>query len=133
MRGAHNKIGEAAAQTVDASDRKPPQSARHGRKDPEIALGRNNHLFAGSGGGARTWAAIVSVIQSAKLNDVEPNAYFHDTHSAALLIPKRHESSSWRFGISVDHRPRLSNIVPSQPDQSPAAFGLRARASRWAM
>ncbi len=43
-----------------------------------IALGRKNHLFAGSDGGARTWATIASVIQSAKLNDVEPYAYFRD-------------------------------------------------------
>jgi hypothetical protein len=43
-----------------------------------IALGRKNHLFAGSDGGARTWAIIASVIQSAKLNDLEPFAYLRD-------------------------------------------------------
>jgi hypothetical protein len=43
-----------------------------------IALGRKNHLFAGSDGGARTWATIASVIQSAKLNDIEPFAYIRD-------------------------------------------------------
>ena len=43
-----------------------------------IALGRKNHLFAGSDGGARTWATIASLIQSAKLNDVEPYAYLCD-------------------------------------------------------
>lgn len=43
-----------------------------------IALGRKNHLFAGSDGGARTWAILASVIQSAKLNDVEPFAYLRD-------------------------------------------------------
>ena len=43
-----------------------------------IALGRKNHLFAGSDGGARTWAIHASVIQSARLNDLEPFAYLKD-------------------------------------------------------
>ena len=43
-----------------------------------IALGRKNHLFAGSDGGARTWAVIASLLQSAKLNGVEPFAYLRD-------------------------------------------------------
>lgn len=40
-----------------------------------IALGRKNHLFAGSDGGAETWAIVASLIQSARLNDVDPFAY----------------------------------------------------------
>ncbi len=40
-----------------------------------IALGRKNALFAGSDGGARSWAIIASLIQTAKLNQVEPFAY----------------------------------------------------------
>jgi transposase len=43
-----------------------------------IALGRKNHLFAGSDGGARRWATVVSLIATAKLNDVEPFAYLKD-------------------------------------------------------
>ncbi len=43
-----------------------------------IALGRKNHLFAGSDGGARRWAIVVSLIATAKLNDVEPFAYLKD-------------------------------------------------------
>jgi transposase len=43
-----------------------------------IKLGAKNHLFAGSDGGAETWAIIASLIQSAKLNDVEPFAYLRD-------------------------------------------------------
>ena len=35
-----------------------------------IKLGRKNHLFAGSDGGAESWATIASLIQTAKLNDV---------------------------------------------------------------
>ncbi len=43
-----------------------------------ITLGRKNHLFAGSDGGADRWATICSLITTAKLNDVEPFAYLQD-------------------------------------------------------
>jgi transposase len=43
-----------------------------------IALGRKNHLFAGSDGGAARWAIIASLLATAKLNDVEPFAYLKD-------------------------------------------------------
>jgi len=57
-----------------------------------ITLGRKNHLFAGSDGGADRWAVIATLITSAKLNDVEPYAYLKDViermaggHPAARL------------------------------------------------
>jgi hypothetical protein len=43
-----------------------------------IALGRKNHLFAGSDGGATRWAVVASLLATAKLNDVEPFAYLKD-------------------------------------------------------
>lgn len=43
-----------------------------------ITLGRKNHLFAGSDGGADRWAVIATLIATAKLNDVEPYAYLKD-------------------------------------------------------
>ena len=43
-----------------------------------IALGRKNHLFAGSDGGAKRWAIVASLIPTAKLNDVEPFTYLKD-------------------------------------------------------
>jgi hypothetical protein len=43
-----------------------------------IALGRKNHLFAGSDGGASRWAVVASLLATAKLNDVEPFAYLKD-------------------------------------------------------
>jgi transposase len=43
-----------------------------------ITLGRKNHLFAGSDGGANRWATVCSLITTAKLNDVEPFAYLTD-------------------------------------------------------
>ena len=43
-----------------------------------VALGRKNHLFAGSDGGADRWAIVASLLATAKLNDVEPYAYLKD-------------------------------------------------------
>jgi transposase len=43
-----------------------------------VALGRKNHFFAGSDGGAERWATVSSLITTAKLNDVEPFAYLRD-------------------------------------------------------
>jgi transposase len=43
-----------------------------------VALGRKNHLFAGSDRGARRWAIVSTLVETAKLNDVEPYAYLAD-------------------------------------------------------
>jgi transposase len=43
-----------------------------------ITLGRKNSLFAGSDGGAHHWAVVASLINSAKLNTVEPFNYLKD-------------------------------------------------------
>jgi transposase len=40
-----------------------------------IALSRKNALFAGSDEGAETWAGLASLIETGKLNDVNPQAY----------------------------------------------------------
>ncbi len=43
-----------------------------------IALSRKNALFAGSDEGGENWAHIASLIETCKLNGVEPQAYFTD-------------------------------------------------------
>ena len=43
-----------------------------------IALGRKNHLFAGSDGGGEHWAVIASLIETCKMNGVDPQAYLRD-------------------------------------------------------
>ena len=43
-----------------------------------LALTRKNALFAGSDGGAEHWAVIASLLETAKLNGVEPPAYLAD-------------------------------------------------------
>jgi hypothetical protein len=43
-----------------------------------IALSRKNALFAGSDEGGEHWAAIASLIETCKLNSVDPQRYFVD-------------------------------------------------------
>jgi transposase len=43
-----------------------------------IALGRKNHLFAGSDGGGEHWAVIASLVETCKMNRVDPQAYLRD-------------------------------------------------------
>ena len=65
-----------------------------------IALNRKNALFAGSDGGGEHWAVIASLIETCKLNDVEP---------ARLSRRRPHQDRQ---------RP------PEQPDRRTAALGL---------
>ena len=44
-----------------------------------LALTRKNALFAGSDGGGRTWATIATLIATARLNDVDPQAWLTTT------------------------------------------------------
>ena len=43
-----------------------------------IALNRKNALFAGSDRGGEHWAVVASLIETCKLNDVDPHAYLTD-------------------------------------------------------
>jgi transposase len=46
-----------------------------------IALGRKNALFAGHEAGAQNWAMLASLIETCKLNGINPHAYLADTLS----------------------------------------------------
>lgn len=73
-----------------------------------VALGRKNHLFAGSDGGGERWAIICSLIETAKLNGVEPYAYLvdilqrmvdgHSVNRLDELLPW-----AWNAGNPVKH------------------------------
>ncbi len=52
--------------------------ARHGQNDRAIAVGRRNWTFAGPGSGGRRAAAIYTLIETCRLNDVDPRAWLSD-------------------------------------------------------
>ncbi len=43
-----------------------------------IGIGRRNSLFAGTEGGAHTWAVLASLLQTAKLNGLDPFTWLND-------------------------------------------------------
>jgi hypothetical protein len=43
-----------------------------------IAMGRRNSLFSGSEGGAESWAILASLVNTAKLHGLDPQAYLAD-------------------------------------------------------
>src|SRR3954452_1540218 len=55
-----------------------------------IALNRKNALFAGSDGGAEHWAVVASLIETCKLNAIDPQAYLTDV---LTKIVNRHPNS----------------------------------------
>ena len=57
-----------------------------------IALGRKNALFAGADSGGRYWSIVATLIQTAKLNEVEPLAWLADVLTRMVSgQTKRHE------------------------------------------
>ena len=55
-----------------------------------IALNPKNALFAGSDGGAQHWATVASLVETCKLNGIDPHAYFADV--LTRIIDRHHNS-----------------------------------------
>jgi hypothetical protein len=49
-----------------------------------IAIGRKNSLFAGHEAGAQNWAVLASLIETCKLNGIEPHGYLTQTLTAIV-------------------------------------------------
>src|SRR3954468_14421321 len=71
-----------------------------------IALGRKNALFAGSESGARTWAILASLINTAKLNDLDPQTYLADVLermiSGRTPVNRLDELLAWNWKAARD-------------------------------
>ena len=66
-----------------------------------IALNRKNALFAGHDAGAQNWAMLASIIETCKLNKVEPHAYMTDVLTAIAQGHKQKyikQLLPWNFG-----------------------------------
>ncbi len=64
-----------------------------------IALGRKNYLFVGSEAGGKSAAIAYTLIETARLNGVDPQAWLTDVLSriADHKITKLDELLPWRF------------------------------------
>ena len=73
-----------------------------------IAVGRNNWTFAGSDNGGRRAAAIYTLIETAKLNDVDPQAWLADILARLQDHPARHIAEllpwNWKLLQRPTHR-----------------------------
>ena len=72
-----------------------------------IALGRKNYLFAGSDTGGERAAAIYSLIETAKLNGLDPEAYLRDvlTRIADHKINRVAELLPWNWSANPSQAP----------------------------
>ena len=76
-----------------------------------VALGRKNYLFAGSDAGGERAAAIYSLIGSAKLNGLDPEAYLREvmTRIAEHPINRIEELLPWNLAANVPP----ANAIPA--------------------
>jgi len=71
-----------------------------------LALNRKNALFAGSDGGGEHWAILASLIETCKLNAIDPLAYLADVFSrlaAGHPINRLDELLPWAYIPAPDH------------------------------
>jgi Transposase IS66 family len=75
-----------------------------------VALGRKNYLFAGSDTGGERAAAIYSLIGSAKLNGLDPEAYLrevrpsHHSHRGVTALEHRRKPNRHKPNRNLDHK-----------------------------
>ena len=64
-----------------------------------LALGRKAWLFAGSDRGAERAAVMITLIMTARLNDVDPQAWLADVFARIAAIPQTrlHELLPWNW------------------------------------
>jgi hypothetical protein len=69
-----------------------------------VAVGRRNYLFAGSDRGGERAAVFYTLIESAKLNGLDPEAYLRHllTHIAEHPICRIEELLPWNFARSLE-------------------------------
>jgi transposase len=69
-----------------------------------IALNRKNALFAGHDAGANNWAVIASLIETCKMNGVDPHAWLTATLTAIVKGHKQNQIDDllpWNYALTV--------------------------------
>lgn len=77
-----------------------------------IAMGRRNSLFSGSEGGAESWAILASLINTAKLHELDPQAYLTDVLerivSGQTKSHQLHELLPWNWKAARERAAKLA-------------------------
>ena len=69
-----------------------------------IALNRKNALFAGHDAGAEKWAVIASLIETCKMNSIDPHAWLTTTLTAIVTGHKQSQIDDllpWNYAVTV--------------------------------
>ena len=66
-----------------------------------IAIGKKNSLFSGNEGGGETWAILSSLVNTARLNGLDPETYLTDVLermvSGRTTNDRLHELLAWNW------------------------------------
>lgn len=75
-----------------------------------VALGRKNYLFAGSDAGGERAAAIYSLLGTAKLNELDPEAYLRYVlmHIAEHPINRIEELLPWNIAARLQGEEKIA-------------------------
>ena len=76
-----------------------------------VALGRKNYLFAGSDAGGERAAAIYSLIGSAKLNGLDPEAYLRNVLSRIADHPINHIQELLPWNVAPSLQPEMQDVA----------------------
>ena len=77
---------------------------RPGGRSRPIALNRKNALFAGHDAGADNWGVIASLIETCKMNGVDPHAWLASTLKAIVSGHKQSQIADlrpWNYANKV--------------------------------
>ena len=96
-----------------------------------------NALFAGSDGGAEHWAPVASLIETCKLNDIDPLAYLTDVLTRGVnghpnrdidqLLPRAYKKQELKAVATGEFRPRRQAQVDDINENRPIGLAeLRA-------
>ena len=92
MRAARPEYDARSARTADASDIGSQHPARYGQNDCEIALAESRGYSPAPNAAADRAAAMTTLIMTAKLNDVDPQAWLADVLARITDLPS---STGW--------------------------------------
>lgn len=89
---------------MDATGNELPFPARHGQNERPITLGRKSWLFCGSDRGGERAAVMYSLIVSAKMNDIDPQAWLADVLAriAEHPVQRLDELLPWNWRKTID-------------------------------
>ena len=135
MRAARSEYDAPSVRTADASDIGPQHPARYGQNDREIALNRKKRAVRWLRSTAAERAAVIAtLIETCKLNGVDPQAYLADVLARIADHPARRLDQllpwNWRTQNLVAEAAGSSDGAPRSlitPWPSPDAYAVDGR------